>query len=164
VEEYVAWRLQLHESPTAPIETALADGRWLRITARRTARGGTVAIHTEITQLKERETALRDVSKQLSEQNLLFNAALNNMIQGLCMFGADQRLIVVNRRYLEMYGFSADVVKPGITLREIRNTASPSATTPPKKASAFLPSVPPKPQDESRMCRCNACATAGSSR
>jgi signal transduction histidine kinase len=119
VEEYVAWRLQLHESPTAPIETALADGRWLRITARRTARGGTVAIHTEITQLKERETALRDVSEQLSEQNLLFNAALNNMIQGLCMFGAGQRLIVVNRRYLEMYGFSPEIVKPGITLREI---------------------------------------------
>jgi signal transduction histidine kinase len=118
-EEYLAWRLQLHKSPTTPIETALADGRWLRITARKTARGGTVAIHTEITQLKERETALRRVSEQLSEQNLLFDAALNNMIQGLCMFGPDQRLIVVNRRYLEMYGFSPQVVKPGITLREI---------------------------------------------
>jgi light-regulated signal transduction histidine kinase (bacteriophytochrome) len=35
------------------------------------------------------------------------------------MFDKDQRLIVCNRRYLEMYGFSADVVKPGIELREI---------------------------------------------
>ena len=25
----------------------------------------------------------------------------------------------MNRRYLEIYGFSADVVKPGITLREL---------------------------------------------
>jgi light-regulated signal transduction histidine kinase (bacteriophytochrome) len=41
------------------------------------------------------------------------------MIQGLCMFDADQRLIVCNERYLEMYGFSPDVVKPGIRLREI---------------------------------------------
>jgi light-regulated signal transduction histidine kinase (bacteriophytochrome) len=41
------------------------------------------------------------------------------MIQGLCMFDADQQLIVCNARYLSMYGFSPDVVKPGIKLREI---------------------------------------------
>jgi light-regulated signal transduction histidine kinase (bacteriophytochrome) len=35
------------------------------------------------------------------------------------MFDKDQRLNVVNRRYLEIYGFSADVVKPGITIREL---------------------------------------------
>jgi light-regulated signal transduction histidine kinase (bacteriophytochrome) len=41
------------------------------------------------------------------------------MIQGLCMFDAEQRLIVCNARYLAMYGFSPDVVRQGITLREI---------------------------------------------
>ena len=35
------------------------------------------------------------------------------------MFDADQRLIVCNERYLQMYGFSSEVVKPGIRLREI---------------------------------------------
>ena len=116
-KEYLAARLALHENPTRPFETELVDGRWLRITARRTARGGTVAIHTDITALKEREAALRSLSEQLTAQNILFDAALNNMIQGLCMFGPDQRLIVVNRRYLEMYRFSPQIVKPGISLR-----------------------------------------------
>jgi signal transduction histidine kinase len=48
-----------------------------------------------------------------------FNTALNNMVQGLCMFDASQTLIVANDRYLELYGFSPDVVKPGIKLPDI---------------------------------------------
>jgi signal transduction histidine kinase len=68
---------------------------------------------------KDREHALRALSQKLSQQNMLFDAALNNMIQGLCMFDADQKLIVVNARYLELYNFSPEVVKPGISLREI---------------------------------------------
>ena len=39
---------------------------------------------------------------ELSEQNKLFNAALSNMPQGLCMFDANQDLLVCNDRYVEM--------------------------------------------------------------
>ncbi|MBV9428436.1 MAG: PAS-domain containing protein, partial [Bradyrhizobiaceae bacterium] len=51
--------------------------------------------------------------------NLLLDTALNNMSQGLCMFDAAARLVVCNRRYLDMYGLSADVVKPGCLLRDL---------------------------------------------
>jgi diguanylate cyclase (GGDEF)-like protein/PAS domain S-box-containing protein len=37
------------------------------------------------------------------KQNLLFDAALNNMSQGLLMFDARDRLILFNQRYCEMY-------------------------------------------------------------
>lgn len=56
---------------------------------------------------------------QLVEQNERFNAALAHMTQGLCMFDKDQKLIVANHRYAQMYGLSTDILKPGITLREI---------------------------------------------
>jgi signal transduction histidine kinase len=69
--------------------------------------------------MKQRERTQVALSGELRTQYLRFDAALNNMIQGLCMFDADQRLIVCNARYLQMYGFSPDVVKPGITLREV---------------------------------------------
>ena len=59
------------------------------------------------------------ISQQLHAKNIHFDTALSNMVQGLCMFDKSQKLIVVNRRYLEVYGFSAEVVKPGITLREL---------------------------------------------
>jgi diguanylate cyclase (GGDEF)-like protein/PAS domain S-box-containing protein len=52
-------------------------------------------------------------------QNRLFNTAFNNMSQGLVMFDATERLLVCNRRYLEMYGLSPEVVKPGCTLLDL---------------------------------------------
>ncbi|MBR1228524.1 MULTISPECIES: bifunctional diguanylate cyclase/phosphodiesterase [unclassified Bradyrhizobium] len=48
-----------------------------------------------------------------------FDSALNNMSQGLCFFDGAQRLIVCNRRYVDMYDLPPDSVKPGISLREI---------------------------------------------
>ena len=88
------------------LEQQLGDGRWIQICEYRTSDGGTVSTRADITELKQRERARIALSDELRTQYLRFNAALNNMIQGLCMFDADQRLIVCNARYLEMYGFS----------------------------------------------------------
>ena len=41
------------------------------------------------------------------------------MTQGLLLFDAKQQLVICNDRYLEMYGLSADVVKPGCSFREV---------------------------------------------
>jgi diguanylate cyclase (GGDEF)-like protein/PAS domain S-box-containing protein len=57
--------------------------------------------------------------KELREQKLQLDAALNNMSQGLVMFDSAERLLVCNRRYLQMYGLSAEVVKPGCTLSDL---------------------------------------------
>ena len=48
-----------------------------------------------------------------------FDTAISNMTQGLCMFDGEQRLIVCNDRYLELYDLSADAVRPGIRLTDI---------------------------------------------
>jgi PAS domain-containing protein len=118
-EEYIQWRLDRHRNPHEPIEVQLADGRWLLITEKRTNDGGVVGTRSDITELKLREIEMLRISQQLHARNLQFDTALTNMVQGLCMFDKDQKLIVVNKRYLDVYGFSADVVKPGITLREL---------------------------------------------
>jgi diguanylate cyclase (GGDEF)-like protein len=52
-------------------------------------------------------------------QNARFEAALNNMSQGLCMFDAAQRVVVCNERYARMYGLWPETVKAGTTLRQI---------------------------------------------
>ena len=41
------------------------------------------------------------------------------MTQELLLFDASQRLVVCNQRYIEMYGLSEDIVKPGCSFREI---------------------------------------------
>ena len=47
------------------------------------------------------------------------DAALNNMAQGLCMWDAQERLVICNSRYHELYGFSPDVVRPRASLRDV---------------------------------------------
>jgi diguanylate cyclase (GGDEF)-like protein len=54
---------------------------------------------------------------KLEKQRL--DRAVNNMTQGLLLFDSWQRLVVCNHRYIDMYGLSADVVKPGCTFREV---------------------------------------------
>ena len=59
----------------------------------------------------------RRAQGMLQDRNLLLDAALNNMIQGLNMFDAQARLVLFNARYMQMYRLSPDVVKPGCTIR-----------------------------------------------
>jgi signal transduction histidine kinase len=118
-EDYLAHRVHLHRNPGAPYEIQLSDGRWMLINAKRTSDGGVVKTRSDITELKHREFELLRISRELHAKNAHFDSALNNMVQGLCMLDPDQRLIVCNRRYLEIYGFSGDVVKPGAKLSEI---------------------------------------------
>jgi diguanylate cyclase (GGDEF)-like protein/PAS domain S-box-containing protein len=56
---------------------------------------------------------------ELVTQNGRFDAALNNMTQGLAMFDAETRLVVCNERFRTMYGLSTEDVRPGRTLRDI---------------------------------------------
>ena len=69
--------------------------------------------------VQERTAALRESETQLKAQNLRFNAAVNNMTQALLMFDGSQRLVICNDRYMRMYGVSAEVLKPGCTVREL---------------------------------------------
>ncbi len=57
--------------------------------------------------------------RRLYDKGQLLDLALNNLTQGVVMFDAGGRLIVRNQRYLDMYGLSPEVVKPGASLVEI---------------------------------------------
>lgn len=62
---------------------------------------------------------LRAQEAELRTQNVLFDAALNNMSHGLCMFDSQQRLIVSNQRYLELFEHTAEQVMPGMSIQEL---------------------------------------------
>ena len=56
---------------------------------------------------------------QLERDNALLRDTLDNMTQGVLMFDPDRTIVVSNRRYLEMYGLSGEIVRPGCSLREL---------------------------------------------
>jgi len=90
----------------------LADGRTIAILFQPIAEGGYVATHQDITLLRQREEELRI-------QNIWFEAALNNMPHGLCMFDNERRLIVCNRRYSELYSLPEELTRRGVLLDDI---------------------------------------------
>ncbi|HYC17480.1 MAG TPA: PAS-domain containing protein [Pseudolabrys sp.] len=57
--------------------------------------------------------------RHLHQQNRRLSTALNNMSQGLNMFDGQGRITLLNRRYLEMYKLSPDVVRPGCSLKDL---------------------------------------------
>ena len=72
--------------------------------------------------------ALELTERELKDQNQRVDAALNSMRQGFLLFDAEGRLVLSNRRYVEMYGLSADTVKPGATLRDLLHLRKAAGT------------------------------------
>ena len=66
VDEWVAERMRQHRNPGEPQVQRRADGRWVMVSERRTEDGGTVAVYSDITELKQREQDLTEKSAALS--------------------------------------------------------------------------------------------------
>ena len=63
--------------------------------------------------------ALAVANHWMRRQRLQLRTALDHMTQGVCLYDDNERLRLFNRRYIEMYGFSPELMKPGVTLREV---------------------------------------------
>jgi diguanylate cyclase (GGDEF)-like protein len=57
--------------------------------------------------------------RRLTLEKQRLDKAINNMTQGLLLFDANERLVVCNNRYIEMYGLSPRVIKPGASFVEV---------------------------------------------
>lgn len=75
--------------------------------------------------LTEQNATLKARDAELLRQNQLFEAALNNMSQGLGMFDSEHRLIVSNRRFSELFGLPAGLARPGAQAGDLLCFASP---------------------------------------
>jgi diguanylate cyclase (GGDEF)-like protein len=122
IDEVTRWRRTAEGS----LERLLPDGRWLLITERRTRSGGFVGIRTDITPMKTAMSELaaardqlQSTMTELQQQNRLFDAALNNMSQGLLMGDASGQVIVCNGRFKAMFGLAPAEAVTGLDLQAI---------------------------------------------
>jgi PAS domain S-box-containing protein len=72
-EDWVAERLARHRKPGEPHVQRRADGRWVQINERKTAEGGTVAVYTDITEIKRAEEEVREAHRKAEAANRLVN-------------------------------------------------------------------------------------------
>ncbi|MCG5244977.1 EAL domain-containing protein [Methylorubrum extorquens] len=105
---------------TLTAETHTADGRWLRISRSPTREGGFVAVCSDVSLLKEQED-------QLKRSNAQLDAALSNMLQGLCLYDAEGGLLVYNRRFCDMFGVDAAALRPGMSIRDVARLVEASS-------------------------------------
>lgn len=68
-EAWIKRRIRLHRNPVGEMEVKHADGRWLRVSERRTKDGGCVSIRTDITALKQRQEDLSSQHEQADTAN-----------------------------------------------------------------------------------------------
>ena len=66
IEEWVAERLRSHRNSAEPQVQRRSDGRWVMVSERRTEDGRSVAVYSDITELKQREQDLTEKSAALT--------------------------------------------------------------------------------------------------
>src|SRR5690349_13972076 len=58
-------------------------------------------------------------NQQLAAERLNLSVAVNNIPQGLVLYDASARIIICNQPYLDMFGLSPDVARPGCTMQRL---------------------------------------------
>ncbi|MFM9845272.1 MAG: PAS-domain containing protein [Dongiaceae bacterium] len=93
-EDWIARRVRQCREVVGPVELAMADGRTILASDRRTPQGGRVSILTDITEKRQAERVL--------ESRL---AAFESSLDGLAIIDSDGRLAYANRSYALMHGW-----------------------------------------------------------
>jgi adenylate cyclase len=117
VNEWVAERLTRHRQPGQPHVQRRSDGRWIHVNERKTTEGGTVAVYTNITEIKRAEEELRMAKGQLelahelvTEKNKALEALstklskyLSPQIYSSIFSGSQEVKIASNRKKLTVF-------------------------------------------------------------
>ncbi|WP_395397499.1 EAL domain-containing protein [Novosphingobium sp. BL-8A] len=96
---------------------------WVFVTA-----ACTLGIAATAAMISRRAEIARRTSERLNNERLeligrRLDMALENMHQGLCLFGADGGLILWNQRFVEMYGLAPQDIRSGMTMAEMARVA-----------------------------------------
>ena len=103
VEEWIAERLAKHQDPQEPHLQKRGDGRWILISERKTGDGGTVAIYSDITDLKLREEELAHKSNALERLSNQLAKYLSPQVYDSIFSGKQEVKLVSKRKRLTVF-------------------------------------------------------------
>ncbi len=111
-EAFVRDRLERHRNPSGPVVQQRSYGRWLELREERMPDGSTFLVNTDITERK-----LAD--EQLHQAEKLLRDAMESIPDGFALFDTDDRVVMWNRHFAEMYPEIAQMLPTGPTAEEI---------------------------------------------
>lgn len=100
VEEWIAQRLSQHRNPGSPQVQRRANGQWIMVSERRTQDDGTVAVYSDITELKQREENLSEKSAALESLSGKLAKYLAPQVYDSIFAGRQDAKIVSQRKKL----------------------------------------------------------------
>jgi class 3 adenylate cyclase/PAS domain-containing protein len=103
VEEWVSERMALHREPSGPLVLQRGDGRWILVSERKTDDAGTVAVYSDITELKQRETQLADKSRSLEQLSSQLAKYLSPQVYESIFTGKQEVKIASRRKKLTVF-------------------------------------------------------------
>ena len=78
----------------------LPDGRWFQLNERPTVEGGRVLLYTDISALKEAETARYE--QAMAQKSLQLQSLVDNLSQGVVLFSREKKVEVWNSRFVQL--------------------------------------------------------------
>jgi signal transduction histidine kinase/CheY-like chemotaxis protein len=133
VESWIQSCLRQRRDADSTFESELAGGRWLKISERRTSDGRIVGVHTDITELKERE-------RLINQKSALLQTTLDHMKQGIVVFDSDFSLVLFNDRYIEVNKYPEGFVYPRRRYHDLARFAALRGDFGPGEADALVAS------------------------
>jgi signal transduction histidine kinase len=105
VEAWLRRRLEMRRQGGRG-ELRLHNGRTVLADERRTSDGGVVSTFTDISRLKRQEEEIR-------RQSILLQTTLEHLDQGISVFDRTLRMVMFNRRFVELLGYPEEIARPG---------------------------------------------------
>ncbi|MEQ9458036.1 MAG: PAS-domain containing protein [Alphaproteobacteria bacterium] len=119
VEAFVQERMERHNNPGTPTLQQLSDGTWLRIEERKTPDGGTVGFRVDVTELIVREMEMKRAISDRARAEDALRAAIETIPEGFVLFNKNDRLVLCNARYKELFPELADAMVPGVSFYDL---------------------------------------------
>ena len=120
IDSWVKMRLDMHRNPQGPYIQQRSSGEWVMINERKTQDGGTVAVTTDISALKNAEQAAEDAKARLKDSLALVEAAKARMQEELNVGRDIQRSMLPrvfpafpDRKELELYAVLEPALEVG---------------------------------------------------
>src|SRR6516225_6247423 len=103
VEEWVRERLARHLEPSGPHVQQRRDGRWILVSERKIDEGGTVAVYSDVTELKQRENQLAEKSRAMEQLSNQLAKYLSPQVYESIFTGKQEVKIASRRKELTVF-------------------------------------------------------------
>lgn len=103
IEEWLVERMANHREPAGSTVQQRGDGRWIMVSERKTEEGGIVAVYSDISELKKRETELAEKSSALEKLSGQLAKYLSPQVYESIFTGNQQVTLESRRKKLTVF-------------------------------------------------------------